>query len=73
MQHFKKVICKQRHLNYDVKVEIFINSHPNVWFSRQVVDWVDDWLEFIRGGDAGNEDAAVGSYKDKTGQTPDAS
>ena len=58
--------------NY-VRGEVFVNSHSNVWFIRQVADWVDNWFEFIRGGDAGNEDAAVGSYKDKTSQTPDAS
>ena len=61
------------YLKHNVEKEAFIDRHVNVWFIRQVVDWVDDWFEFIRGGDAGNEDAAVGSYKDETGQTPDAS
>ena len=49
-----------------------INSHLNVGIIGQIVNRVDDWFEFIRGGDASNEDAAVGSYKDETGQTPDA-
>ena len=60
------------YLKHNVKKEALVNSHSNVWFIRQVADWVDNWFEFIRGGDAGNDDAAVGSYKDETGQTPDA-
>ena len=45
----------------------------NVGIIRQIVDRVNDWFEFIWGSDASNEDAAVGSYKYETGQTPDAS
>ena len=60
-------------MKQDVRKEISIDSHPNVRFVRQIVDRVDNWLEFVRGSDAGNEDATVGGYKDKRGQTPGAS
>ena len=61
-------------MKQDVRKQIFVYGYMNFGFVRQVVDRVDYWwVEFIRGGDASNEDAAVGSYKDETGQTPDAS
>ena len=61
------------YLKQDIEKQIFIDSHLNFRFIRQIVDRVDNWLEFIRGSDASDEDATVGGYKDKTGQTPGAS
>lgn len=61
------------YLKQNVGIQSFVDGNLDVAFDLKIIDRIDYWFVRLGGCHEGDEDAAVGGHKHKTGQAPSVS